>query len=215
MNLYPKNSLPVGEVQKFLVIFYIVGTLGFLIPISKEFFVKITPFALLLNTYLLAIYHNDYPKKTLISFSFIYFFGFLIEAVGVGTGQVFGSYKYGSGLGPKVLETPLLIGLNWLFLSYTSCSVVDALRVSQRVGYILPALLMLCYDSVLEQVAPKMDMWSWRDGVVPLQNYVVWFLLALVFTSLIRVMKVDTRNPLSLVVLLCQFVFLIILMIIL
>ncbi len=105
--------------------------------------------------------------------------------------------------------------MNWLFLSYASCSVVERLRLPKLLGYVLPALMMLCYDSVLEQVAPKIDMWSWRDGIVPIQNYVVWFLLALVFSSLIRIMRVDTKNPISLVVLLCQFVFLLILMIIL
>ncbi len=106
MNLYPKNTLPVGEVQKFLMIFYIVGTLGFLIPITRDVFVKITPLALLLNTYLLAVYHNDYSKKAFIAFILIYLIGFLIEAVGVETGQVFGSYQYGRGLGPKVFQTP-------------------------------------------------------------------------------------------------------------
>ena len=215
MNLYPKSYIPVGEVQKFLVIFYIVGTLGFLIPMTKDLFVKMTPYALLLNTYLLAVYHKGYSKRTIIAFSLIYLLGFLIEAVGVKTGIVFGSYEYGLGLGPKVIETPLLIGLNWLFLSYASCSIVDSLRAHKLFAYVLPALMMLCYDNVLEQVAPKMDMWSWRDGIVPMQNYVVWFILALVFTSFIRVMKVDTKNPLSIVLLLCQFVFLTILMLIL
>ncbi len=215
MSLYPRNSLPVAEVQKFLMIFYIVGTLGFLIPTTRELFVKITPLALLLNTYLLAVYHNDYSKKAVIAFLLIYLLGFIIEAIGVGTGYVFGSYEYGMGLGAKVFQTPLLIGVNWLFLSYATCSVVDCLRVPKLLGYVLPALMMLCYDSVLEQVAPKIDMWSWRDGVVPMQNYIVWFLLALVFTSLIRIMRVATKNPLSFVVLMCQFVFLLILMIIL
>ncbi len=215
MDLYPKNSISVGEVRKFIVIFYLVGTLGFLIPVTKEFFVKLTPYALLLNIYLLAAYHNGYTKRSVLAFALIFFVGFTIEAIGVETGLVFGDYEYGRGLGPKVFGTPLLIGLNWLFLTYTTCSVVDSLGVSKLLGYILPPLMMLCYDDVLEQVAPTTDMWSWTGGIVPTQNYIVWLLLALVFTALIRVMKVDTRNPLSLVLLVCQFIFLVILMIIL
>ncbi len=214
MNLYPKNSIPVGEVRKFLVIFYLVGTLGFLIPVTKEFFVKMIPYALLLNTYLLAVYHSSYTKRTVAAFVLICLLGFFIEALGVETGLIFGNYQYGRGLGPKVFNTPLLIGLNWLFLTYASCSVVDSLGVTRLLGYILPAMLMLCYDNVLEQVAPKMEMWSWSGGVVPTQNYLVWFLLALAFTILMRLMKVDTKNPLSVVVLLCQFIFFVILMLI-
>ena len=214
MNLYPKDTIPLGDVKRFLVVFYVVGTLGFLIPLTKELFVCLTPYALLLNTYLLAVYHRDYSTKAVVAFLLIFLFGFLIEVFGVDTGLVFGRYVYGKGLGLKVMDTPLLIGVNWLFLTYASCSVVNLLDVNRLLRYLLPAVFMLCYDSVLEQVAARMDMWSWENGVIPIQNYLAWFLIALVFTTLMRFMHVDTKNPIALVLLLTQFLFLVILMII-
>ena len=38
-TLYPKNKLPVKEVQKFILIFYVVGVIGFLLPWTKNLFV--------------------------------------------------------------------------------------------------------------------------------------------------------------------------------
>ena len=108
-----------------------------------------------------------------------------------------------------------MIGLNWLFLSYASCSVVDSYNVPKVLQFLLPPILMLIYDCVLEHVAPKMDMWSWKDGVVPIQNFIVWFILASIFTAFIRLFKINTKNPLSKVILFSQFVFLSILMLIL
>ncbi len=215
MNLYPKNKIPEKEVKKFIVIFYGVGTLGFLIPFTKGFFIAITPFALLLSTYLLAIYHKKYALKTIVIFVLIFLLGFFVEVVGVNTGLIFGNYKYGSGLGVKLFETPLLIGVNWLFLTYASVSVLSGLKINKNLALIFAPVLMLIYDLVLEQVAPKMDMWSWQNNDIPLQNYIAWFLIALVFVALIRVFKIDASNSMSKILLISQFVFFVLLMFIL
>jgi putative membrane protein len=68
---------------------------------------------------------------------------------------------------------------------------------------------------VLEQVAPKLDMWYWQDSVAPVQNYIVWYVLSLIFVILLDIFKVDTRNSVAKVIFLCQFIFFIVLYIIL
>lgn len=215
MNLYPKSRIPVFEVKKFIVIFYIVGTLGFLIPYTKDLFIKITPFALILSVYLLALYHQKYTKKTITVFAIIYLLGFFVEVIGVKTGLIFGTYEYGSGLGLKVFKTPLLIGINWLFLTYTSVSILDHFKVNKFLTILLAPFIMLIYDFVLEQLAPKMDMWSWQDASIPVQNYISWYLIAAVFAAMLKVFKINTRNTMSGIVLICQFVFLVFLMLLL
>ena len=215
MNLYPKNRISVSEVKKFVVIFYIVGTLGFLIPYTKDIFIAITPFALLLNVYLLALYHKKYSARDVVIFALIFVFGFLIEVIGVNTGLIFGDYQYGSGLGLKLFETPLLIGINWLFLTYASVSVLTSFKLNKLLIVVLAPLAMLVYDFVLEQVAPKMDMWSWFDNSVPISNFIAWYGIAFVFAGLLTLFKINTENPLSKILLLCQFVFLFFLMLIL
>ncbi|MBN1184139.1 MAG: carotenoid biosynthesis protein [Bacteroidales bacterium] len=214
MNFYPKNKIPEREVQKFIVIFYVVGTLGFLIPFTKALFIAITPFALILNIYLLALYHKSYSKKTVSIFLLIFVLGFFIEVIGVNTGLVFGHYKYGSGLGIKVLKTPLLIGVNWLFLSYASTSLISSFRLRKNAAILIAPVLMLAYDLILEQVAPKLDMWNWSGNSVPLQNYVAWYLIALVFVLLIKLFNINTHNNIAKTLFVCQFVFFVLLMLI-
>ena len=52
---------------------------------------------------------------------------------------------------------------------------------------------MVLYDVIMEQVAPVMDMWKFDDGVPPLRNYISWFLLAVIFHSLVRLAGIKTR----------------------
>jgi len=207
MELYPRNKIPIAEVRKFIVIFYIVGLLGFIIPFSRAFFIIITPFALLLNVYLLAIYHEKYTLKNVLIFLAIYILGYSIELAGVKTGLIFGSYTYGNALGIKLFETPLLIGVNWLFLTYTAISITEKLNIKKRLALFVTPALMLVYDVVLEQVAPKMDMWSWQNALVPLKNYIAWYIIAFSFVLLLKAFKIKTSNPLSAILFICQFLF--------
>ncbi len=207
MALYPKSKIPVSEVKKFIIIFYMVGFLGFVIPFTKPIFIIITPFALLLNTYLLAIYHHRFSAKDVFIFLLILLSAYAIEVVGVKTGAIFGSYSYGKGLGIKLFETPLLIGVNWLFLTYAATTIANNLKLKNWLVVFVAPLFMLAYDLVLEQVAPKMDMWHWQNSEVPLKNYIAWYFIALVFVLLLKIFKIETKNPLAPILWLSQFVF--------
>lgn len=195
-------------IKIFFPIFYLVGLVGLLLPISYPLFVKLIPYSLLLSFVGLAFF---YPykilKRELIIFASIYFLGFAVEAIGVNTGLIFGSYSYGLGLGFKVFETPLIIGLNWLFLVYVTSTILEPFKLPALVKAVLASTLMVIYDVVLEQVAPKMDMWSWSDSIVPIKNYVAWFSIALLFHLLLKIFKVRSENSFSLLIFLCQFLF--------
>ena len=209
--LYPKNKLPLKEVIKFIILFYIVGFIGFLIPQTNHFFKTITPLALLLNTYLLAVYHEKYTKKGLLIFAIIYLLGFLIEVAGVQTGKIFGIYSYGNSLGPKLWSTPLMIGVNWLFLTYTAVSISNKFSLKPWLTIIVAPALMLIYDLVLEQVAPKLNMWSWSNEDIPMQNYLAWYIIAFIFVVAIKALKIKVENKLATILFLCQFIFFVLL----
>lgn len=211
MSLYPKSVLPIAEVRKFILIFYLVAVLGFLIPWTHSVFVAIIPYALLLSVYLLGLYHERYSVKDIVVFFEIALMGFFVEVVGVNTGAVFGRYVYGDALGPKVLDTPLLISLNWLFLTYAAYSVSQRVSGLWFVQVLLTPTLLLLYDLVLEQIAPLMDMWSWENSVVPFKNYLAWWVIGLVFTFSLRFFRVESKNPLALILFFTQFLFFVIL----
>lgn len=189
-----------------LAIFFSVGTVGMLLPSTNSFFLQLTPLALLLSFTVLALSDESKQRGKLIAYLlFIYLSSYAIEVAGVHTGLLFGSYSYGDNLGVKLWETPLIIGANWFFLVYTTAAIVEKTKMSNSMKVLLASLSMLAYDVVMEQVAPKMDMWSWKEVAVPLQNYITWFLIALIFHIGLQLFKIKIKNRLALAVLLFQF----------
>ena len=194
--------------KAFLIIFYIVGITGIIVPATRTLFIKLIPAALILNVAILAVFHRGRPEKAmLIAFPVIFLLSFVIEVIGAETGVIFGNYRYGEGLGLKVYNTPLIIGINWLMLVYMTASITRKYNIRVFPGIIIASLMMVIYDIVLEQVAPKMDMWYWEDNIVPLQNYAAWFILAMGFHSMFNLLKVNTKNSLAEAVFFYQFCF--------
>ena len=66
---------------------------------------------------------------------------------------------------------------------------------------------MLVYDLILEITAPVLDLWTWGDGTVPLQNYLAWFVIGFLFQAILVSFRIKLRNPLALAILLSQFLF--------
>ena len=184
----------------FLVIFYSVGFAGLTIPYTRPFFIHLTPFALLLSSVIVGLFHGRFPIKTILVFIFIYIISFLVEMIGVNTGAIFGSYTYGHGLGIKLFNTPLIIGLNWLLLVYVSNSVMEKTNWNPILKVFGASFLLLAYDVLLEQVAPQLSMWTFSQSIIPIQNYVAWFLLALLFSLVITLLKINTKNRIAPVV---------------
>lgn len=111
--------------------------------------------------------------------------GFLLEAIGVNTGLLFGTYEYGAELGWKVLGVPVVLGLNWY------CVVALGGHLTRRLLLGRHWLLKACtaglfatgLDFLIEPVAMHYDFWDWEGHVVPLFNYVCWWLFASVFAA--------------------------------
>ena len=175
-------------------IFYSVGLLLFFLPSTRDFFFGITPYTLILVTVAVFYYHKGWNAKTIAIFVAIFALSILVENIGVASGKLFGVYAYGSGLGVKIYHVPVLIGLNWFVLVYGSNGIVSRYVSNTYLKILGAALLMVIYDGVLEFAAPLMDMWEFATASPPIQNYVVWFILAVFFQAGIELAKVDTRN---------------------
>lgn len=203
------------KVKFLLILFFIVGITGFTLPVTSDFFIHLTPLALLLSALALALFHRTVRgKNILIPFLLIFVTGFIVEVAGVKSGLIFGNYSYGKGLGIKLLETPLLIGLNWLFLVYSTVIIIDTLKVNNFLKLLSASLLMVFYDLILEQMAAPLDMWSFEGVTAPVKNYISWFILSLLFHILIRVSGIKWENRLAAFVFFLQLGFFITLLII-
>jgi bisanhydrobacterioruberin hydratase len=206
-------NLHFKKIVFFFIVFYGVGIAGLSIEATYPIFTQLTPFALLLSTAALGIFHHSYNTKTIVVFSIIYTIGFGIEVLGVNTKLIFGHYTYGSGLGLKLLNTPLIIGVNWLLLVYAANSVIEK-YVGPRLLVVLTAgMILVIYDLILEQAAPLIDMWSWQHDRVPVQNYLAWFVLAIILSGILKYSGIALKNRLAPVILICQTLFFIVLII--
>jgi len=211
VTVFKRMNLEFG-LKLFIPIYYAVGLTGILLPETNPLFTRLIPFSLLLSYFALSIFHPDKTnKKSLLIFLLIGILGFVAEAIGVNTGLIFGHYQYGNSLGFKIFNTPAVIGLNWLFLVYASASVLERAKMNNFVKIILSSALMLVYDIVLEQVAPRIDMWHWENDSVPFQNYLAWFVISVIFHSMIKGFEIKTDNKLAPILLISQFMFFLIL----
>ncbi|WP_068474490.1 carotenoid biosynthesis protein [Saccharicrinis aurantiacus] len=201
------SAIKIKIIKIFIAVFYLVGVIGIVLPITQELFISIFPVAILLSFFLLMLDYNKQGSKALIIFFGIITSSIIIEAIGVKTGILFGNYRYGSALGLEIAETPLLIGVNWLVLSYCSVSIVQQFKISNSIKYLFAPMLMVIYDVVMEQVASTLDMWYWQDDVIPLQNYLGWFVIASLFTSILLGFKVNAINRIAKYIYIVQFVF--------
>ena len=204
------NALRTKEkkIRLLLIIFFTVGVAGFAIPVTSNFFTHLTPFALLLSISALAVFHRtDRFKRSLIVFSLIFIAGFLTEVVGVSSGMVFGSYSYGRGLGPRLFDTPVMIGLNWLLLVYCTSIIVNSFLRNGIIRIISATLMMVLYDVLLEHAAPILDMWEFEDGLAPFRNYVSWFILSMILILFLKFTGIKFENRLAPFVFVLQIFF--------
>jgi putative membrane protein len=108
-----------------------------------------------------------------------------------------------------------MIGANWALLVYCTAAITSRSRVSDFLKIISGSALMLAYDLMLEQAAPLMLMWNFEGDAVPWRNYASWFLLAVIFHSLLKLSGIRIENRIAPYVLYVQAAFFIFLIIIL
>lgn len=209
---YLKNkATTVSILSGVLIIFYTVGTIG--ISLNPVEFASLTPFNLIL-TLVIALWLH--PKKDIFFFVqlfFIFFASYSLEYVGVNTGLIFGNYAYGESLGTKIGNTPLLIGVNWIIVVYSSLHLVQT--VSKKLNFKLHALsaagfgalLMVILDILIEPIAPKLDFWAFENLVVPIQNYTAWFFFGFMFCFWLINSGLISDNPIGWRVYLIQILF--------
>lgn len=190
-----------------LLLFYFFGTLGISLTEYKDFFLPLTPLNLLLTLFVFYKINNDFSRRFLILSSIVFLIGYSVEAIGVATGILFGNYSYGNLFGFKVFKTPVLIGINWLFLSLSTHGVVQYFTKKPLFLIIVPALLMTGLDFFIEPVAMKLGFWGWENNTIPTKNYLMWFATSVVIHGIIYFFNPKINSKVSFVIVIAQFIF--------
>lgn len=179
-----------------LVLIHFFGVIGMLSPF-KAYFLLLTPFNLLISLVILVIFHPERKAKFYLLASAIMILGFGIEVIGVNTGFPFGDYRYGSPLGPKLLGTPFLIGVNWFIMSYCGALLFKDLTKYKFLNALSAGIAITLLDTIMEPVAIYLDFWTWKSEAVPIQNYLTWGICITLFSMLIYSIENGKSNRLA------------------
>ena len=113
--------------------------------------------------------------------------GFLLQAIGMKTGLIFGSYLYGDILQPQIRGVPIAIGFAWLGIQISSLGVTQWI-IKQKINIylfaLLTAIVMVLFDVLMEPSAIYLGYWQWTNMTPSLHNYLSWFVIATLFSML-------------------------------
>lgn len=180
-----------------LLAMHVVGFIGLQTSISRPLFELLVPFNLLL-TALIVCWHQKGPYRPFLWFFTLAFLtGYSMEWLGVHTGWIFGSYQYGDTLGWKLSGIPLVIGVNWFVLAFSSGVISERLANTFYSKVIIGGFLMVGLDYFIEPVAIRHDFWAWNQISVPWLNYLGWFLISLALLAYFHKSKTNKDNPVA------------------
>ena len=191
-----------------VILFNLVGLIGFAVPALQPVFLKLVPWHLLLMGIVAIISHERFSEKFLLFFILTYLVTFFAEWAGVHSNWFFGDYSYGRTLGLKLWGIPLIMGINWFLLIYCAGVVMQYSRVKSIVARIMiGALLLALLDVLIEPIAIKFDYWHWAGNVIPLKNYLCWFGLSAFMLFVFEKFAFRKQSIVAPVLLLMQLVF--------
>jgi len=177
-----------------VILFHLVGSIGLAIPDTKSYFLSLSSYNLLLSFIIVIVSSQVKSLRFYIFILFVFLTGYFVELIGVHTHYLFGNYRYGSNLGFKILDIPLIIGVNWVVLILVSHSISLKIVKHNNFTPIIASLLMVGLDFLIEPVAIKSDYWSWENNQIPLYNYVCWFLISFLIHIVYQKNKLTEQN---------------------
>lgn len=191
-----------------IILFHVVGLVGCSLPATDVLFLKLVPWHLLLMTVVIIYNHSQLERRFLLFALLIFIIGFTAELIGVHTGWLFGNYVYGETLGIQLFRIPLMIGVNWFLLIYSTGVLLQRSRIKNSIVRILAgAVILILLDILIEPIAIHFDYWHWADNHIPLKNYVCWFGLGALLLFLFDQFKFKQQSIVAPVLLIAQFVF--------
>jgi putative membrane protein len=210
------------------VLFHLIGLAGILFY-DRSFFIKTTPLNMLLMFALLCYTQEKLNRAFLFFILLCFIVGLGVEIIGTRTGYLFGTYAYGNVLGPKIMEVPLIIAVNWFIVIYCCGTALHLFlesmlnrnpAIADKPKAILKtlaiavdgAMLAVLFDWLMEPVAIKLGYWNWGgNGNIPFYNYACWFGISAVLLLAFSRLRFPRRNKFAVHLLLIQAMFFLIL----
>ncbi|MFW5821162.1 MAG: carotenoid biosynthesis protein, partial [Bacteroidota bacterium] len=175
-----------------LLILFPSGFIFHNISFTKEYVLSMTDiFLLAVNSLVFYFVWKASPSIRLMIWSISAFLiTFLLEYAGVETGKVFGNYHYGETMFLQLGKVPVVIAFNWTILILATYSISNKLVNKPWIIPVISSVLIVIFDYIMEPVAMYLDYWQWENNTIPLQNYIAWFIISLVFAYALSILKI-------------------------
>jgi putative membrane protein len=199
-----------------IILFHAVGVAGLSISFMQLLFLAMVPFHLLLMLILICISHQQFDLKFVLFFVILFIFGYAVEWFGVHQHFLFGNYTYGDTLGFKLSGVPVIIGVNWLLLTYASGVFAQRLFASSVFARVVfGAFIMVMMDVIIEPAAIRLDYWHWQSAgdflTAPLINYISWFGVSAIMLIIFETFAFKRQSRVAIALLFTQALFFILL----
>lgn len=195
-----------------LCVIFFVGLFGHIIIPLRPLMLSLTPYILFITGILvLGFTMKSSELKLLLWCLIIYILTFILEAAGVKTGSIFGSYSYGDVLGFQFLGVPLIIGFNWVIVILGAVTIAEQIDQNIFLTALFTGTLSVVFDIMMEPAAIKLNYWEWDSGLIPLSNYYAWFGISFVSSLLYDLLKIKTNAKLPEIYFTIQLIFFILL----
>ncbi len=166
-----------------LVCFFVFGSVGINHPFTRQVFEPLSGFTLFYALIALLLTHQHFNRRLLQVLVFAFCVGMGVEIAGVATGAIFGNYQYTNMLGWQLFSVPVIIGVNWVSLTYATNNVAARFLKSKFFAALAAALAMTAFDVLIEPLAIRHHFWVWTDnGFPPFQNFVAWFVVSMILS---------------------------------
>jgi putative membrane protein len=127
--------------------------------------------------------------------------GLTAEIIGQHTGVPFGRYTYRPGLGPRLADVPLVVGLAWTMFAWPAAVVGLRLGRSYVTRAAIGAVALASWDLYLDPQQVAAGFWRWRfpaphlPGVpgVPLTNFAGWALVSAAMSLVLQAILAGRR----------------------
>lgn len=183
MNLLHKGKILFERWSAAIAVIFLAGNhLIGAVGLNSEqslLFEKVSWVNLLLSLLVIIAFQQPLNKNVLFFGLFAFLLGMLVEILGVNTGFPFGMYYYTEKFGTQLFGVPLIIGANWVLLSYCCGMLAQPYFGNDGIRIIAASALMLAFDLLLEPFAIRHSFWVWQSGAPPLQNFLSWFVVSL------------------------------------
>ena len=223
--LVVKQYLSKQNIAIFLaILFHFCGAIGILFTDKKDWFINNTPLNLSLMALLLVWVQEAKNLAFFAFFGITFLVGMATEMVGVNTGKLFGNYHYGTVLGNKLNGVPYLIGINWFVIIFCTGTLITKLNdwvedkyqeaginmspTLKKFSFLFDgAIIATSFDYGIEPVANHLHFWEWKDNLIPMYNYLCWFIISTLLLYIFKRLQFNKENQFAIHLLIIQYLF--------